>query len=407
MKFRYVVQTKKGKKKEGIIDAFTLSEARMMLLEKDWIVLSLEPFEEKKRKKIRIPLFGKVSFVDKLLFTKHLGMMIKSGVPLREAVLEIRKGTRSRKFKAVLEGVIESLDNGESLARSLSRYPDVFDPLFVNLIKVGEESGTLEETFRYLAIQLEKTYSLSKKIKSAMLYPILILTATFTLIGVLALFIFPKLIPLFEGFNIELPLPTRILLWGVKTVQNYGIFVAMIILFFLGFLVFISRLRPVKSFFHHLILKLPVVRKFSRDSNLAYLARTLGTLVKSGVPIIEALDITSKTLKNIVYQDYLRKSVLSIQRGKEIGLSLAKEPKLFPSVFSRMISTGEKTGRLEEALFYLADFYESEIDDAAKNLSQVLEPVLLIMVGFLVGFVAVSIIMPIYKIAHHLSGLRR
>jgi len=407
MKFRYSVQTKEGEIKEGIIDAFDLKEAKRILLEKDLIIFSLEPIKEKKKKKIRIPFFGKVSLFDKLLFAKHLRMMIKSGVPLREAILEIQKESASKKFRAILKKVVEDLDNGESLSRSLSRYPYVFDDLFVNLIKIGESSGTLEKTLEYLVQQLERSYDLRKKITSAMLYPALILIATFVLIGILAFFVFPKLIPLFEGFNIELPLPTRILLWFIKTMKVYGFLLVGLIIFFVSLFFFLSRLRPIKLVNHRIVLGLPIIGRFTRNVNLAYFARTLGTLVKSGVPIVEALDITANTLNNLVYQRYLKKSISRIQRGEEVVSFLRDNPKLFPPIFSRTVSAGEKTGRLEESLFFLAEFYEKEIDNAAKNLSQILEPILLIIIGTIVGFIAVSIIMPIYKIAHTLSGLRR
>jgi len=407
MKFRYSAQTKEGEIKEGIIDAFDLKEAKRILLEKDLIIFSLEPIKEKKKKKIRIPFFGKVSLFDKLLFAKHLRMMIKSGVPLREAILEIQKESASKKFRAILKKVIEDLDNGESLSRSLSGYPYVFDDLFVNLIKIGESSGTLEKTLGYLVQQLERTYDLRKKITSAMLYPALILIATFVLIGILAFFVFPKLIPLFEGFNIELPLPTRILLWFIKTMKVYGFLLVGLVVFFVSLFFFLSRLRPIKLVNHRIILGLPIIGKFTRNVNLAYFARTLGTLVKSGVPIVEALDITANTLNNLVYQRYLKKSISRIQRGEEVVSFLRDNPKLFPPIFSRTVSAGEKTGRLEESLFFLAEFYEKEIDNAAKNLSQILEPILLIIIGTIIGFIAVSIIMPIYKIAHTLSGLRR
>ena len=407
MKFKYSAQTKKGEIKEGIIEAFDSKEAKKLLLEKDLIVFSLDPLKKKKKKEIKIPFFGKVSFFDKLLFVKHLRMMIKAGVPLRESVLEIQNETNSRKFKAILKKIVDDLDNGESLSRSLSRYPDVFDDLFVNLIKTGESSGTLEESLEYLGIQLEKSQDLKKKITSAMLYPALILIATFALIGLLAFFIFPKLLPLFEGFNIDLPLPTRILLWFIKTMQAFGFIIFVLVLLGLGFLFFISKFRAVKFLNHRLVLGLPLIGKFNRNINLAYLARTLGTLVKSGVPIVEALNITAKTLNNLVYRKYLKESVTKVQKGQEISKFLKENPKLFPPVFSRMISTGEKTGRLDESLFYLAEFYEKEIDNATKNLSQILEPMLLIVVGLVVGFIAISIIMPIYKIAHSLSGLRK
>jgi type IV pilus assembly protein PilC len=407
MKFNYIAQTKKGEGKTGVIDASGLEEAKKRLLEEDLVLLSIEPIIKRKKAIIVIPFISRVSFLDKFLFVKHLAMMIKTGLPLREAIVEIKEQTRSKKFKKVLDDIISQVDNGKSLADSLSRHPAVFDELFVNLIKAGEASGTLEDNLKYLALQLEKAHDLGKKIKAALLYPALILISTFGLVAALALFIMPKLIPLFESFDIELPLPTRILLWLIRIIQNYSLFVIFWVLFLALVFIFISRLRSVKTINHRIILKLPLIRKLNKNINLAYFARTLGTLVKSGVPIVEAFNITARTLSNVVYQEQLKKVTLRIQRGEAIATYFRKKPELFPPVFSRMISVGEKTGKLEESLFYLADFYENEVDSITKNISTVLEPFLLIIIGVLIGFIAVSIIMPIYEITHSLSGLRR
>jgi len=409
MKFSYIAQTKRGESKIGIISADSLDEAKKRLLGRDLILISLEPKLEKKESSLLVSIFrfGRVPFMDKLLFVRNLEMMIKAGLPLREAVFEIRNQTNSRKFKKVLSRVLEHLDNGKPLAETLSFHPDVFDDLFINLIKAGEASGTLEENLSYLAQQLEKSHDLKKKIIAAMIYPSLVLGSAFVLVGVLAIFIFPKLIPLFKSFDIVLPLPTRILLWAIELSQNYGIYILGGVIFLVILFVFLSRFKTAKSISHCLILKIPIVGKVSKNVNLAYFSRTLNTLIKSGIPIVEALEITANTLKNSVYKKEMEKIIEKIQRGEQISVHLRTNIKLFPSVFSRMISVGEKTGKLDVSLLYLAEFYEEEVNNATKNLSTILEPLLLIVVGFMVAFIAVSIIMPIYEVTHGLSGLRR
>lgn len=384
-----------------------IKKAKDSLLEKDLIIISIEPVQKKQKKKSGSLFFGKVSYLDKFLFVKHLGMMIKAGLPLREAISEIKEQTNSRKFKKVLDDIVSCLDNGESLASSLAKHPAVFDELFVNLIKAGEASGTLEENLKYLISQLEKNRDLQKKIKAALLYPILILSSTFVLIGILAVYILPKLIPLFESFEIELPLPTRILIWTIKLFQNYGLSIFIQIAVLIAIFIFISRFQAIKKINHRIILRLPVIGKLNRNVNLAYFSRTLGVLISSGIPIIEALNITANTLSNVIYREELKKSIGRIQHGEEISGYLRTKPKLFSPVFTRMINVGEKTGKLDDSLFYLAEFYEKEVDDATRNLSTLLEPILLIIIGVAIGFIAISIIMPIYKITHGLSGLRR
>lgn len=407
MKFNYIAQTKTGKKRTGTVEAANLEQAKEELLEKDWFVISIDSVGKKQKKKKFSSFFGRVSFLDKFLFVKHLGMMIKAGLPLREAISEIKEQTNSRKFKKVLDDVISRLNNGESLAGSLANHPAVFDELFVNLIKAGEASGTLEENLKHLVSQLEKNHNLKKKVKAALLYPALILSSTFVLVGILSIYILPKLIPLFESFEIDLPLPTRILIWMIKLFQNYGSGILIQIVILILIFIFLSRFPAIKKINHRIILKLPVIGKLNRNVNLAYFSRTLGTLIGSGISIIEALNITANTLSNVIYREQLKKLIAKIQHGEEISSCLKTKPKLFPSVFCRMINIGEKTGKLDESLLYLAKFYEKEVSDTARNLSTILEPLLLVIIGLVIGFIAVSIIMPIYEITHGLSGLRR
>ena len=404
MKFTYIAQTREGESKIGEVTAINLNEAKEKLLERDLILISVDPI---KQKKFLIPLPSRVSHLDKLLFVRHLKMLIKAGLPLREAVSEIRDQTQSRKFSRILDSVLSQLDNGQSLSNSLSLHPKVFDELFISLIEVGEASGTLEENLGYLADQLEKKHNLRTKIKGAMIYPIIVLVSTFGLVGILAVFILPKLLPLFRSFNTELPLPTKILLFFISAGESYGIYIFSLLVGLVFFLFFIYRFKPVKKFFHRMILKLPIFGKMTREVNLAYFSRTLAILIKSGVPIVEAFEITSRSLSNVIYQEEVKKVIPTIKQGGQIAGYFKENPKFFPSVFSRMISIGEKTGNIDEALSYLADFYERNIDEATKNISSTIEPALLVIMGLMIAFIAISIIMPIYEMTHGLSGLRR
>lgn len=360
---------------------------------------------DKKAKIIfNIPFFGRISFLDKVLFAKHLALMIKSGLSLREAVAGIEEQAKSKKFKRVLDDIIKNIDNGQTLADSLARHPRVFNDLYVNMIRVGEESGTLEENLRHLSSQLGKSYELKKKVKAAMIYPAIVLIATLSLGAALSFFVLPKLIPLFKSFKIELPLPTRVLLWLTENIQRYGFYLFWGLVVLLVVLIIISRLKPIKSIIHKILLKLPFTGTISRNINLALFSRTLGTLIKSGVPIVRSLDIAVVTLKNLTYQKYLKEVVLKVQQGQQMATYFKSHSKLFPATFSQMVGAGEKTGKLEDSLLYLAEFYEKEVDNASKNLATSLEPILLIIIGLVVTFVALSIIMPIYQLTRGLRG---
>ena len=345
-----------------------------------------------------------ISHLDKLLFTKHLAMMIKAGLPLREGVATIQEQTRSRKFKRILNDIIKRLDNGESLAKSLTRHGKAFSGLFINMIEIGEKSGSLEKNLEYLAEQLEKSYNIKRKVMAAMIYPAVILFSTFILGAGLAIFILPKLIPLFKSLRVTLPLSTRILLLITELIQNYGLFIFLGIIVFLILAFLLSRLKLIKFINYQVLLKIPIAGKASKNLNLSLFSRTLGILIKSGISIVEALDISADTLGNLIYKREVKRVSLKVQNGKQISTYLKTKSKLFPATFSRMIMVGEKTGNLEESLIYLADFYEKEVDNTTQKLSTILEPVLLIIIGFIVGFIAISIITPIYQITKGIHG---
>lgn len=349
-----------------------------------------------------IQIINRISFLDKILFAKHLALMIKAGLPLRDSVVTIQEQSKSKKFKKVLDNVIKSIDNGQTLAVSLSRHPRVFGSLYVNMIRVGEESGTLEGNLRHLALQLEKSHELREKVKAAMLYPLIVLTAVIVLSAALVFFVLPKILPIFKTFDIELPLATRVLIRFTEITQNYGLFIfigsiALVVILFL-----VSRIRKVKFLIHKITLKLPIIGSISQELNISHFSRTLGVLLESGVPVVSALDITQATLGNLVYQKELEEIAEQVKKGKPISDYLAKRGTVFPLMVSRMVGIGERTGSLEEVLLYLGNFYEAEVDRSTKSLSTILEPILLLIVGAAVGFIALAIITPIYEITRGL-----
>ena len=343
-------------------------------------------------------MFEQISTLDKVFFASHLSIMIKAGLPLREGVVSIQEQASSKRFKKILGDIINRLDNGQSLGDSLAKYPKIFSQLFINIIKVGEASGTLEENLKYLALQLEKAYDLRKKVRGAMIYPMLILACTFILGGALAVFVLPKLLPLFKSLNVALPLPTRILIWITDAIQNFGLAILLGLIVLIIVVTFTSRIKSIKKFLHRLTLSLPIFGSVVRSNNLARFSRTLGILLKSGIPVVQALDITASTLKNVIYQSALKETSNKVQQGEPISSYLRTNKFLFPVTTSRMVQIGEKTGSLEQTLTHLAEFYEKEVDNVTKNLSNILEPVLLIVIGLVVGFIAISIIMPIYQL---------
>ena len=343
--------------------------------------------------------FSKISYQEKVFFTKHLALMIAAGIPIGEALDTLSSQTKSVKFRKILKEILSEVENGSSLAKAFKKQGNVFSELYISLVKVGEKSGTLEETLKFLAKQMTKENSLRKKIQAAMLYPALVLGASVIIGGFISFYILPKLIDLFESFDIKLPLTTRILLWVAYALRDYGVHIAIgiILLFLVG--VFLYRYEKVKLIIHKALLKLPILGDFFTYVQLATFTRNLATLLKNSVSITSAMETTSRTLTNIAFRKDVESMAKGLNEGKSIEQILEnKRYKKFPVVVQKMIGVGEKTGKLDETLFYLSDFFEDDIDNISKNLTTVLEPVLLIVIGLLVGFIALSIITPIYEL---------
>lgn len=358
---------------------------------------------------MRINLLSRVKFLDKLLFTKHLSVIIKSGIAIFEALESLTDQTRARAFKNVLSAVFKDVQNGQALAVALKKHPRVFDQFYISMVEVGEEAGTLEESLEFLAKQLAKDYALRQKIKGAMMYPALVFIATAVMGGFISLYILPQLVDFFAAFETELPLPTKILLFFANLMKNYGIILAgsFLAFSFLGYL--IIRSKHIKPVWHKLILKAPLFGNLLAYGQLARFSRNLGTLLKSGVPISRGLKTTSQTLNNLAYKNSLKIAQSEVSKGKPLATSLEMtksyadrhvflSTELYPGIVTKMVAVGEKTGKLEETLLYLSEFYEDEIDEFSKNLTTILEPVLLITIGLVVGFVALAIISPIYEL---------
>lgn len=334
-----------------------------------------------------------------LLFTRHLATMIKAGIPIAESLKTLSDQTKSKEFKKVINTVLADVDNGQPLAKSLSKHPKVFDKFYVSLIEVSEESGSLDENLEFISKQLAKNYSLKKKIQTAMLYPTIIFVAATVMGGFISLFVLPQLVGFFDAFEIELPLATKILLFIANAFKNYGILIIIGFVALIAFFQMLIRLPFIKPKWHALILNFPLMGNFIKDSNLAQFSRNFGVLIKSGVPISKAITVTAETLSNLKYKNDLILIGTSLTQGSDISTAMAsKKFSEFPPLVYKMIEVGEKTGKLDESLLYLGDYYEEEIDNFSKNLTTVLEPIMLIVIGLVVGFVALAIITPIYQL---------
>lgn len=348
-------------------------------------------------------LFVSVSLAERIMFVKHLSMMIHSGMTEVESLRLIRSQIKSKSFLGILDDVISSVENGQALSTALARYGHVFGDLFINIIKIGEISGTLSENLDYLALEMKKSQSLRSKVRGALIYPAVILVATIGVVGGLIFFILPKILPVFKSLKVTLPFTTRALIALSDALRSHYIIIFVALVLFVVFLLFLRRIPATRYILHRILLSLPIFGNISIGFNMANMTRILGMLLKSGEKIVQAVSITADASSNMVYRKALQEAVIEIQKGKTLYAYFEEHERLFPPTVGRMIEVGEKTGNLDNNLAYLAEFYENEVDEVTKNLSGILEPILLVVMGVAVGFVALAIITPIYGITQGLK----
>lgn len=345
------------------------------------------------------PLFLHVSAKDQIMFARNIALMTKTGMPLLDAIHMLERQTQSASLKRILSGVAVDIANGQFLSTSLKKYERIFGPLFVNVVRIGETSGTLADNLQFLAEELRKKQELRGKVMSAMLYPIIIAGTTILLTSFIMFFVFPKILPIFDSFTIELPLPTRILIATNRAFLSYWYWFALAAVTLVVSLLFLIRLPKVRYYIQKALLRVPVMGGAMKSIQVAILARTFALLLKSGVKIVEALSITADVMPNLVYKHAVTQAGEQVKIGASLGKYLGTAPHLFPLMFSQMVEVSESAGTLDATLSYLTDYYENEVDEATRNMVTLLEPLLMLVMGVTVGFIAMAIILPIYSIS--------
>jgi len=342
----------------------------------------------------------KLKYLEKLFFTKQLAMFLKAGIPLSEALRSLSEEGKINPVSRVAKSVQSQVENGQPLHKALAKESRSFDLFFISMVEIGEVSGTLEKSLDFLANKISRESELRKKIKSMLYYPAVVLSASFAVGIFVSFFILPKLGKMFQSFDVKLPLATRVLIFLADIVKNYGLFIA--IFFFLLvilFRFFLSVWPSFKFLWHKTKLRLPVAGKVIASIALSALFRNLGVMLSSGLSLEYALRVESETAENLVIREVASQLRKNISQGKRIGESLKLlDNSIFPLFVSRIISVGEISGKLEESFTYLADFFEDETEVKAKNAAAFLEPVLLLIVGIIVCFVALAVVLPIYSL---------
>jgi len=395
-KYFYSATSLEGEPKTGTVEVKDEHELARDLRKEGYVLVSAS-LEKSKRKLDLFQGIARVSLKDKLFFTRNLRLMIKSGIPLPRALGIISLQTENKKFKEALLRIKEDVLKGKKLSESLQKFPNIFSELFCSMIEIGEETGNFEEVLNNLAEQMERTYELRARVKGAMIYPSVIIVAMIG-IGILMLItVVPKLAQTFEDLGMELPLTTRIVLMSADLIISYWY---ILVAFFLASALLVKKTFQSKGrskLIDKIILKIPIVSSIIKETNIAYTARTLSALINSGVPIVKSLEIISRTLDNIFFREAIVVSAEEVKKGKKLSDVLKNFSSIYPVTFSEMVAIGEETGETANILEKIADFSEGEVTNLTKNLSAVIEPAIMIVVGSAIGFFAVSMIQPMYS----------
>jgi len=402
--FNYTCKDKNGNTQNGQIEAKSESEVTEILHKKDMVILSVGSAQKKgSRARGGKGFGGGVKLDDIVVLSRQLATMIEAGIPVVQALGVLRDQVESHTLRSTVESVLRDVQAGVSFSDALAKHPKVFSELFVNMTRAGEASGMLYEVLNRLATYLEKMAALTRKIKSSLIYPAIVVSMSLLITAVLLLKVVPTFKNIFDILGGELPLPTQILIAVSDFLKrSFFVFAGMVIL---GLFILKKYINTPKGRhnFDNQKLKLPVLGSLFRKVAVAKFSRTFSTLVKSGVSVLNALDIVAKTAGNKVIEEAILNSRNSVKQGEPIAVPLSKS-KIFPPMVTRMISIGEQTGKLEQMLAKVADFYDEQVDAAVSGLTSMIEPLVISFLGVVIGGIVISLFLPIFKITELLSG---
>ncbi len=399
--FTYIAKDLKGIDHKGRIETTDEHQAASLLGKRGLIVISIKAVREN-GVSLLDKYFNKVSFTDVVIMTRQLATMVESGLVVSEAIDILVDQQENKKFKQILQSISRDVKSGLDLASSFKKHPDVFDSLYCNLLKAGESAGKLDVVLTQMANNLERDREFRSRIRGAMIYPAIVIIMMGAVMSVMMFFVVPKLTLLYSQSNIDLPLPTKIL---IGTSNFFLAFWWLLVLLIGGGIILFKKwITTVGGRFRYdaLLLNLPIFGKVVRGTALTNFTRTFGLLITAGIPILDSLDIVSGVLNNMVYRKALQDSFKGVERGLPLSTEL-EQIGVFPKLVSEMLKVGEETGKVDAVSFKMAEYFESETDHLVKNLTVILEPVILVVLGIGVGFLVLSIILPIYKLTSSIS----
>ena len=406
-KFNYIATNSQNKSVNGTLDAIDKSAAIASLTKQGLRPISIKEGSTGS-KSLNLGGFfgaGKVKSDDLVMFTRQLSAMVSAGVPLLRALNSLHDHSESPALKKVLETVIKDVEGGSPLADALAKYPNTFSDVYVNMVRAGEAAGILDDILKRLALQQEKNATIRKKVKSAMTYPTVLIFITVVAFFGLMIFVIPqigKILKDLGGPDAQLPLLTQVMLGISGFMTSYWYILIPVIAGGIFLIVRYLKTPKGKEQFHHIILKLPGVSTIVKKLAIARFSRTFSALMGAGVAVLEALSVTSRAVGNVVYEKALVEAAEQVKNGATLSSVIEKNP-LFPAIVAQMLSVGEETGQTDTVLVKVADFYEEEVDVAIDGISAIIEPVMIVVMGGMIGLIAASVMGPIAGLAQSIK----
>lgn len=396
-KYLYIAIDAKGKSIQGQVEMTDRSAVLAALTKQGLRPISVR--EGATKATLSLNFFGanKVKINDLVMFTRQLSAMVSAGVPLLRALTSLESHSESPALKRILGGVIKDVESGAPLADALEKYPNAFNDIYVNMTRAGEAAGILDDILKRLAIQQEKSASLRKKIKGAMTYPLVLVAITILAFFGLMLFVIPQIGNIIKdmgGPDAELPLITQIMLGISAAIISYWYIILPIVGAAIYMLIRYIKTPIGKRIFHTLILKMPGVNALIQKVAVARFTRTFSALMGAGVAVLEALSVTSRSVGNVLYEEAIVQAADAVKNGKQLSEAIENNP-LFPAIVAQMLAVGEETGQTDTVLIKVAEFYDEEVDVAIDSISSIIEPVMIVFMGGMVGLIAASVMMPI------------
>jgi len=398
-KFQYRARTKDGDLQVGAIDASSKDEAANILASNDLYVLLLNQVGGKKWYSTLSNFTNRVKSKDLMIFTRQFSTLLSARIPLDDALLTLKKQTRNVSLFTVITEISADIDAGLSLSQSLSKHDRVFSDFYVSMVQSAEITGKIDEAVAFLADYIEKQSILISKVRNALIYPVVMIALFIVVGGIMVVVVFPQIGPVFEEAGVQLPVYTRALIWsGTFLAQWWWAVLGVIIT--LGFVAFdYFRTPEGRTLADTILFRIPVINKLLRELYVARFAESLSVLIKGGIPITQAIEITGHTVGSAAYREALHDVSIDLQKGESLAQALNKRENLFPPFVGQMVAVGESTGKLDTLLEKISEFYSREVDSLVGSLIELIQPLLMIVIGVLVGGLFGSILIPIYNLA--------